>query len=123
MFSTDTVKMQPSFDHFLEFLDLFNEENRRCGKNQQLIPYLIGSHPGCTVEKMAALSRLTRRCHLITDQVQDFTPTPMTFATAMYYLEYNPYTGQKVHVAKSIEERKKQRDYFFEKRDNRSRGN
>lgn len=114
---------KPSFDHFLEFLELFNEENRRCGKNQQLIPYLIGSHPGCTVEKMAALSRLTRRCHLLTDQVQDFTPTPMTFATAMYYLGYNPYTGQKVHVAKSMEERKKQRDYFFEKRDSRSRGN
>lgn len=104
---------KPEFDKFIEFLDRFNQENRKCGKNQQLIPYLIGSHPGCTVEKMAELSRLTQKLHLLTDQVQDFTPTPMTFSTAMYYLGYNPYDGKKVHIAKSIEERKKQHDFFF----------
>lgn len=104
---------KPEFDKFIEFLDRFNQENKKCGKNQQLIPYLIGSHPGCTVEKMAELSRLTQKLHLLTDQVQDFTPTPMTFSTAMYYLGYNPYDGKKVHIAKSIEERKKQHDFFF----------
>lgn len=104
---------KPEFDKFIEFLDRFNQENKKCGKNQQLIPYLIGSHPGCTVEKMAELSRLTQKLHLLTDQVQDFTPTPMTFSTAMYYLGYNPYDGKKVHIAKSMEERKKQHDFFF----------
>lgn len=104
---------KPEFDKFIEFLDRFNQENKKCGKNQQLIPYLIGSHPGCTVEKMAELSHLTQKLHLLTDQVQDFTPTPMTFSTAMYYLGYNPYDGKKVHIAKSIEERKKQHDFFF----------
>lgn len=111
---------KPSFDKFLDFLERFTQENRRCGKNQQLIPYLIGSHPGCTLEKMAALCRTTRQHHLLTDQVQDFTPTPMTFSTAMYYLGYNPYDGKKVYVAKSIEERHKQRDFFFKKNANTS---
>lgn len=104
---------KPDFDNFIEFLHRFYEENRRCGKNQQLIPYLISSHPGCTVEKMAELNKIARKYHLMTDQVQDFTPTPMTFSTAMYYLGYNPYDGKKVHIAKNIEERKKQHDYFF----------
>lgn len=104
---------KPPFDNFITFLNKFNQENRRCGKNQQLIPYLISSHPGCTVEKMAELNHITRKHHLLTDQVQDFTPTPMTFSTALYYLGYNPYNGKKVHVAKTIAERKKQHDYFF----------
>ena len=112
---TEVLKLmrKPEFDKFIEFLDRFNQENKKCGKNQQLIPYLIGSHPGCTVEKMAELSRFTQKLHLLTDQVQDFTPTPMTFSTAMYYLGYNPYDGKKVHIAKSMEERKKQHDFFF----------
>jgi len=103
---------KPEFDKFLQFLERFEQENRKCGKNQQLIPYLIGSHPGCTEEKMAELHRIAKRYRLMTDQVQDFTPTPMTFSTAMYYLGYNPYDGKKVHVAKSIEERRKQNSYF-----------
>lgn len=106
---------KPDFSKFLEFLKRFQEENQKCGKNQQLIPYLIGSHPGCTIEKMAELSRTAQKYHLITDQVQDFTPTPMTFSTAMYYLGYDPYTGKKYHIAKSIDERKQQHDYFFSK--------
>ncbi|MCQ2284478.1 MAG: YgiQ family radical SAM protein [Bacteroidales bacterium] len=104
---------KPEFDKFLDFLKRFEQENKKCGKNQQLIPYLIGSHPGCTIEKMAELSHITQSHHLMTDQVQDFTPTPMTFSTAMYFLGYNPYDGKKVHVAKSIDERKKQHDFFF----------
>lgn len=103
---------KPDFDKFLLFLERFNQENRRCGKNQQLIPYLIGSHPGCTEEKMADLRRIAKCHHLMTDQVQDFTPTPMTFSTTMYYLGYNPYDGKKVHVARSIDERKRQNSYF-----------
>ena len=104
---------KPGFDHFLEFLERFNQENRRCGKNQQLIPYFISSHPGCTVEKMAVLGSIAQKYRLMTDQVQDFTPTPMTFATAMYYLGYNPYTGEKVHSAQSVQERHDQHIFFF----------
>ena len=104
---------KPSFDHFLEFLKDFNAENRQCGKNQQLIPYFIASHPGCTIEKMSALCDITHKYHLMTDQVQDFTPTPMTYATAMYFLGYDPYTGKKVYVAKSKQERQDQRLFFF----------
>jgi uncharacterized radical SAM protein YgiQ len=113
---------KPPFDRFLEFLKDFNEENRKCGKNQQLIPYFIASHPGCTVEKMSKLCDLTHQYRLMTDQVQDFTPTPMTYATAMYYLGYDPYTGKKVHVAKSKQERQDQHIFFFaEKPENRKR--
>ena len=113
---------KPSFDHFLSFLRDFNAENRNCGKNQQLIPYFIASHPGCTVEKMSTLCDITHKYHLMTDQVQDFTPTPMTYATAMYYLGYDPYTGKKVHVAKSKQERQDQHLFFFaDKPENRSR--
>lgn len=104
---------KPGFDKFITFLDKFNRENKKCGKNQQIIPYLIGSHPGCTIEKMAELSRIAHKYHLMTDQVQDFTPTPMTLSTTMYYLGYNPYDGKRVHVAKSMDERKKQHDFFF----------
>ena len=113
---------KPSFDHFLSFLRDFNAENRNCGKNQQLIPYFIASHPGCTVEKMSTLCDITHKYHLMTDQVQDFTPTPMTYATAMYYLGYDPYTGKKVHVAKSKQERQDQHLFFFaDKPENRAR--
>ena len=104
---------KPGFDQFLIFLEKFNRENQKCGKNQQLIPYFISSHPGCTIEKMAGLCQLTQKHRLITDQVQDFTPTPMTFATAMYYLGYNPYTGEKVHSAQSVQERHDQHIFFF----------
>ena len=104
---------KPSFDHFLMFLKDFNAENRQCGKNQHLIPYFIASHPGCTIEKMSELCDITHKYHLMTDQVQDFTPTPMTYATAMYYLGYDPYTGKKVHIAKSKQERQDQRLFFF----------
>lgn len=106
---------KPDFDKFLLFLEKFMQANRQCGKNQQLIPYFIGSHPGCTIEKMAELCEITQEHHLITDQVQDFTPTPMTFSTALYYLGYNPYNGKPVYVPKRMEERRDQHIFFFPK--------
>ena len=106
---------KPDFDKFLLFLEKFMQANRQCGKKQQLIPYFIGSHPGCTIEKMAELCEITQEHHLITDQVQDFTPTPMTFSTALYYLEYNPYNGKPVYVPKRMEERRDQHIFFFSK--------
>lgn len=104
---------KPDFDKFLIFLEKFNRENKQCGKHQQLIPYFISSHPGCTMEKMSKLSEITRTNRLITDQVQDFTPTPMTYSTALYYLGFDPYTGKKIAVAKNIEERRNQHLFFF----------
>ncbi|MBO7491376.1 MAG: YgiQ family radical SAM protein [Bacteroidales bacterium] len=106
---------KPEFSQFLHFMTLFQKENERCGKNQQLIPYLISAHPGCTLVKMSELSKIAREHHLMTDQVQTFTPTPMTYSTAMYYLEYDPYTGKDVHVAKSDQERRDQHAFFFPK--------
>lgn len=121
---TEVLKLmrKPSFDNFIQFLGMFNAENRRCGKSQQLIPYFIAAHPGCTVAKMSELCDITRRFNLKTEQIQDFTPTPMTYATAMYYLGYDPYTGKKVHVAKSRQERSDQHLFFFaEKKENKQR--
>lgn len=108
---------KPDFDKFKLFLEKFNSENRKSGKNQQLIPYFISSHPGCTMQDMKDLSKLSHQCHLLTDQVQDFTPTPMTYATAMYYLGFDPYTGEKVYVARNMQEKREQNAWFFTKKD------
>ena len=104
---------KPSFQHFLRFLAKFNDLNHKINKRQQLIPYFISSHPGCTLEDMKNLARQTRQYHLMTEQVQDFTPTPMTYSTTMFYLGFDPYTGEKVHVAKNITEKRAQNGCFF----------
>lgn len=106
---------KPDFKQFGIFLDKFNDANRQSGKNQQLIPYFISSHPACTLDDMKELSRLSHQYHLMTDQVQDFTPTPMTYATAMYYLGFDPYTKEKVFVARDIHEKRTQNEWFFKK--------
>ena len=104
---------KPHFDRFLLFLRNFNEMNRQSGKNQQLIPYFISSHPGCSLTDMGHLAVEAKKNRLQTDQVQDFTPTPMTYSTAMYYLGYDPYTMQKMEVARKIEDKKAQHLLFF----------
>lgn len=104
---------KPSFDHFLQFLRKFNHINKKFKKNQQLIPYFISSHPNCTLIDMAELAINAKRNHLQTEQIQDFTPTPMTYSTAMYYLEFDPYTGEKVPVSKKVEDKKNQNLFFF----------
>ncbi|MBQ9436371.1 MAG: YgiQ family radical SAM protein [Bacteroidales bacterium] len=104
---------KPHFDRFMLFLRKFNEMNRQSGKNQQLIPYFISSHPGCSLTDMGRLAVEAKKCHLQTDQVQDFTPTPMTYSTAMYYLGYDPYTMEKVEVARKIDDKKAQHLLFF----------
>ena len=104
---------KPPFNNFLQFYAKFQDFNRKINKNQQLIPYFISSHPGCTLQDMKELSKITRKYHLMTEQVQDFTPTPMTYSTALFYLGYDPYTGEKVHIAKSPAEKKAQNSCFF----------
>ena len=81
--------------------------------NQQLIPYFISSHPGCTEADMANLAIQTKKLHFQLEQVQDFTPTPMTLATEMYYTGYHPYTLEKVYTARTKEQKLAQRQFFF----------
>ncbi len=104
---------KPSFGKFLDFKKIFDRMNKECGLNQQLIPYFISSHPNCTEEDMAELAVITKGLNFRLEQVQDFTPTPMTLATEMYYSGYNPYTLERVYIPKTKEEKQNQQKYFF----------
>lgn len=110
---------KPPFKTFLQFNHRFQKINRTAGLRQQIVPYFISAHPTCTLEDMKALQRATQNQHLHIEQVQDFTPTPMTYATAMFYLGYDPYTGEKVYTAKDIDEKNRQKQLFFAKNPNR----
>lgn len=104
---------KPSFAYFGEFKKQFERINREAGLNQQLIPYFISSHPGCHNEDMADLAVLTKKFDFKLEQVQDFTPTPMTLATEIYYSGYHPYTLEPIFTAKSKDEKLEQRKFFF----------
>lgn len=107
------VMRKPSFKLFHEFKRVFDDVNRRYGLRQQLIPYFISSHPGCREADMARLAVETKRLDFHLEQVQDFTPTPMTVASEIYYTGYHPYTGERVYCATRPEEKLAQRKYFF----------
>ena len=104
---------KPPFSQFHQFKRIFDRINSRENLKQQIIPYFISSHPGSTVESMAELAAETRQLNFHLEQVQDFTPTPMTMATEMYYTGINPETGEKVYVARSMKEKEAQRRFFF----------
>ena len=104
---------KPSFKLFEDFKRIFDAVNEREGLRLQLIPYFISSHPGCHEADMAELAVKTKRLHFHLEQVQDFTPTPMTVSTEMYYTGYNPYTLEPVFTATTKEEKLAQRKYFF----------
>ena len=104
---------KPAWEHYLRFREMFLRINQEAGLNQQLIPYFISSHPGCTNRDMQLLADETRRMHYRPEQVQDFTPTPMTLSTTMFYTGINPYTGREIYVAKTPEQKKQQNQYFF----------
>ncbi|MBP1541247.1 MAG: YgiQ family radical SAM protein [Prevotella sp.] len=104
---------KPSFSQFYEFKRIFDRINREENLRQQIIPYFISSHPGCTEADMAELAVLTKRLDFQLEQVQDFTPTPMTVSTEMWYTGYNPYTLEPVKSAKSPQDKLAQRQYFF----------
>ena len=104
---------KPNFGLFREFKQIFDRVNRKYGLNQQIIPYFISSHPGCTEEDMAELAAITKSLDFRLEQVQDFTPTPMTVATEAYYSGLEPYTLKPVFTAKTREEKLAQRKYFF----------
>ena len=107
------VMRKPSFELFREFNKIFDEVNKKYELRQQLIPYFISSHPGCTEADMAELAVITKQLNFRLEQVQDFTPTPMTVASEIYYSGVHPYTLKKVYVAKTPEEKQNQRKYFF----------
>lgn len=109
---------KPSFEQFYEFKRQFDRICREEHLNQQIIPYFISSHPGCHEEDMAQLAAITRKLGFHLEQVQDFTPTPMTIATETWYTGYDPYTLEPVFSAKTPREKETQRQYFFWYKDN-----
>ena len=104
---------KPSFDLFYEFKRIFDRINKEEGLNQQIIPYFISSHPGCHEEDMAELAVITKGLDFHLEQVQDFTPTPMTISTETWYTGYDPYTLEPVFSAKTPKEKLAQRMFFF----------
>ena len=104
---------KPSFDLFRQFDKIFNEINEKYNLRQQLIPYFISSHPACRETDMAELAVQTKRMNFRLEQVQDFTPTPMTGSSEIYYSGVHPYTLKKVYTARSADEKQNQRKYFF----------
>lgn len=113
---------KPPFCQFQQFKRIFDRINREEGLNQQLIPYFISSHPGCHEADMAELAVLTKHMDFHLEQVQDFTPTPMTVSTEAWYTGYDPYTLEPVFSAKTQKEKLAQRQYFFWYKPNERRG-
>ena len=114
--TSDTVlhiMRKPSFAQFYDFKKIFDRVNKEMNLRQQIIPYFISSHPGCTAEDMAELAVITKRLDFHLEQVQDFTPTPMTVATEAWYTGYHPYTLQPIFSAKTQKEKLAQRMFFF----------
>lgn len=104
---------KPSFSLFQQLKKQFDEINRKYNLKEQIIPYFISSHPGCRPEDMAELAVATKELDFRLEQVQDFTPTPMTVATTMYYSGFHPYSLKKIETVKSEKEKKQQNMFFF----------
>ncbi|MDP7320141.1 MAG: YgiQ family radical SAM protein [Bacteriovoracaceae bacterium] len=107
------IMRKPSFELFHTFKEKFDEICYRKGLKQEIIPYFISSHPACEPQDMASLAAKTKELGYRLEQVQDFTPTPMTVATVIYYSGFHPYTLKKVKTAISFDEKTKQRKFFF----------
>ena len=111
---------KPSKKVFLDFDKRYKTANKRLGKKQYLIPYLISSHPGSTLEDAVELAVFLKEYGFVPDQVQDFYPTPGTLSTCMYYTELDPLTMKPVYVAKNMEEKRMQRALLhYNKKENR----
>lgn len=108
-----TLMRKPPFKQFHDFKRVFDRINTKNNLKQQIIPYFISSHPGSTLESMAELAAETKQLNFQLEQVQDFTPTPMTMATEMYYTGINPETGKSVYVARNMKDKEAQRSFFF----------
>ena len=116
------VMRKPPFSLFRQFKGIFDETCRRAGLRQQLIPYFISSHPGCTSRDMAELATITKQMNYRLEQVQDFTPTPLTLSTTCWATGYHPYTLKSIYSARTPEEKHEQNRFFFwYKNDDRKR--
>ena len=104
---------KPSFQQFYDFKRIFDRINHEEHLNQQIIPYFISSHPGCQEQDMAELAVITKQLDFHLEQVQDFTPTPMTVSTETWYTGYHPYTLESVFSARTQREKLAQRLFFF----------
>jgi uncharacterized radical SAM protein YgiQ len=104
---------KPSFDLFVHLYNRFTEICQEHGLNQQLIPYFISSLPASGLDEMADLSVQMQKLNMKLEQVQDFTPTPMTLASVMFYTGFDPYTLEKMIIPRSIKEKKMQQLFFF----------
>lgn len=107
------IMRKPSFGMFITFKMLADSIARKKGLNQQVIPYFISSHPGCGIVDMAHLAIETKKLGYRLEQVQDFTPTPMTLATEMFYTGFDPYTLKPVYTAVGAADKQAQRKFFF----------
>ena len=107
------IMRKPSFEQFIQFKKIFDSINQKHHLNQQLIPYFISSHPGCTLLDMAELAATIKNLKLKPEQVQDFTPSPMTLATEIYYTGYHPYTLEPIYTARTKKEKNAQHRFFF----------
>jgi len=105
---------KPSFTLFERLKTAFDGVNRKLGTRLQLIPYFISSHPGCKESDMQQLSKKLQHLSMMQpEQVQDFTPTPMTLASVVFYTGIDPETGEKIYVARRKEEKLRQKNWFF----------
>lgn len=104
---------KPSFDNFYKFKSFFDRICKKYNANYQLIPYFISSHPGCDVEDMAQLAIETKNINYKPEQVQSFTPTPMTLSTTMFYTGINPFTGERIFSAENKADKDIQRLFLF----------
>ena len=113
--STEVLSLmrKPSFNLFKQFKKIFEDKNRQFGLKQQLIPYFISSHPASTLLSMANLAEETSSLGYRLEQTQDFTPTPMTLSTTIYYCGFDPYTQEKVFTAVKKEDKQAQQSFFF----------
>lgn len=107
------IMRKPSFNTFIKFKQKFDSINKRIGLKQQIIPYFISSHPASTEEDMAQLAVDTKELNFRLEQIQDFTPTPMTVAAVIFYSGYHPYTMEKLFTAKEKHDKLAQRKFFF----------
>lgn len=107
------IMRKPSFTLFYDFRKVFENINQTEGLKQQLIPYFISSHPGSRLTDMADLAVQTKEMGFQLEQVQDFTPTPMTLSSVIYWTGIHPFTGEVIFTARSKEEKLEQRQFFF----------
>ena len=107
------IMRKPSFSLFRQFKSIFDSTCRKVGLRQQLIPYFISSHPGCTVRDMAELAAITKQMNYKLEQVQDFTPTPLTVSTTCWATGFHPYTLEPIYSAKTPKEKQEQNKFFF----------